>query len=618
MQPTSTDPFSISGLASSAWQDFRKTCHALIVFDLLVKFLEAWLLIPGIALVLSAALSRAGHVAVSNLDVLGFLLSPTGLLYAAFFGVVTVALVLLEQSGIMVISALMNSPASPVRKPNFFFLLTKLLQVVQLSAWILALLTLALAPFLLLAWLTYQALLSQHDINYYLAERPPAFWIAGSLGGVLLFGALAAAATVAVRWIFALPILLFENVSARTALRVSAERVRGAGWRIGILLFGWLLASLVLGLVLAGSFRYFAATVLRNAGEHPVILILGLLCAQGVLLALSTFVMAVGQGLLTRRLYLLRGGQAGLSPVAENEMVSSTDRLPSPWLPRLIYLPLLLPLLAPVLIWRDLSHFLSERPPVQITAHRGHSRAAPENTLSAVRKAIDSKADFAEIDVQLTADGVVVLLHDRDLKRVGGVPLRIDEIDFADARKLDVGGWFGPAFVGERVPTLAEVIDLSRGRIKLNIEMKFYGPDRRLAQEVARLVREKNFESECLVTSFEYDAVLESKRQDSRIRMGLIVANALGDVSRLDVDALSVRADWLTDAALRSAHHAGKEVHVWTVNDPGQMTRFMKRGVDNILTDDPDLAIHTREEWTQLTNPERLVLASQLLLGLDP
>jgi glycerophosphoryl diester phosphodiesterase len=290
----------------------------------------------------------------------------------------------------------------------------------------------------------------------------------------------------------------------------------------------------------------------------------------------------------------------------------------SPWPGRLAYLCVGLVLLGPLVLWAELPRRVADRPLVRVTAHRGHSLAAPENTLSAVRKAIESGADYAEVDVQQTADGVVVLLHDRDLKRVAGVPRGIGELPYAEVRKLDVGEWFDPSFAGERVPTLDEVIDLSRGRIKLNLELKFHGPDRRLARDVARLIREGDFESDCLVTSFDYDALLAVKRDNPRLRTGLIVAHALGDVSRVEVEVLSVRAEGLSDEVLRQAHRLGKEVHVWTVNDARQMARMTKRGVDNLITDDPDLAIRVRDEWASLTGAERLVLASRLLLGLDP
>jgi glycerophosphoryl diester phosphodiesterase len=181
-----------------------------------------------------------------------------------------------------------------------------------------------------------------------------------------------------------------------------------------------------------------------------------------------------------------------------------------------------------------------------------------------------------------------------------------------------VGSWFDPAFAGERVPTLAEAIDLSRGRIKLNIELKLFGPDQGLTRAVADLVDREKFESDCLVTSFDLDALDQTKRISPRLRTGLIVAHAIGDVSRVEVDVLNVRADHLSDELLRNAHRRAREVHVWTVNDPREMTRQIKRGVDNILTSDPDVLIRVRDEWASLTGVERLLLSSRLLLGLDP
>lgn len=619
------EPLTVSALAGSVWRDFRRAWGGLVVFEALFKLLEAWLFVPAVALALSAVLSRAGHVAVSNRDVLDFMLSPPGLLYAALFSTVSVALLLFEQAGIMVLVA----PAGSVEHLSFKWMLlaalVKTLRVLKLGAVKVALLALTSAPFVLLAVLTYGLFLSRHDIYFYLKVRPPAYWLAAVIGVVLLLAALAAGILLYVRWAFALPILLFEEEPARAALRASRGRVRGAGWRIGSILLGWQIGALLLGIVLEAVFRLFASAVLEGAGERPIALIALLLVAQGGLLAALSFVTVVGLALLTRRLYLVRSERPGPSrpdgpaapPVVEGPASPRARRLGSLSL-ALACLGLAGITLAPLALWAELPRHLEGPPPVRVTAHRGHSRAAPENTLGAIQKAIDSGADYAEVDVQRTADGVVVLLHDRDLKRVAGIPRRIGELSFREVREMDVGSHFGPTFAGERVPTLADVIRLSRGRIRLNIELKYHGPDRKLAREVGRLVREQGFESECLLTSFNYNALLELKRHDPRLRRGLIVAHALGDVSRLEVEALSVRADWLSDELLRSAHRAGQEVHVWTVNDARQMTRLAKRGVDNIITSDPDAMIRARGEWASLTGAERLLLASRLLLGLDP
>jgi glycerophosphoryl diester phosphodiesterase len=384
-----------AALARSVWHDFRHARHALFVYDILFKLAEAWLLVPAVAVVLAAILARAGHVAVSNQDILDFLLTPFGLLYAALFSAVAVALLLLEQAGGMVLVALRGAVERPSFKQSLRAAFRKVLGIVLLGAIKAALLALALAPFVLLAVLTYNIFLSEHDIYFYLKDRPPVFWLAAGIGALLLCAALAVAMLLYVRWAFALPILLFENQSPRAALRASRERVRGVGWRVGFLLLGWLLGVLLLGVALEAGFRLFAAAVLDNAGERPVALILLLLVALTGLLATLSFVLVVGLGLVTRRLYLLRSEQLGLIRSDGGETGPGLEKPASPWNRRLAWLSLPLFLLAPLALWVVLSRSLTDRPRVQVTAHRGHARAAPENTLSAMRKAIESGADYA-------------------------------------------------------------------------------------------------------------------------------------------------------------------------------------------------------------------------------
>jgi len=343
-----------------------------------------------------------------------------------------------------------------------------------------------------------------------------------------------------------------------------------------------------------------------------------LLIVRGVVCASLAVLAVLGQALLTRQLYQSQNESLGLIPASQSSS-EWEERAAVPTRRRWrAYLALAILLCAPIAVWTSVSRQLVIHPTVQVTAHRGHARAAPENTLSAIHAAIHSGADFAEIDVQLTSDGEVVVLHDRDLKRVAGDARRIDELTLADLQQLDVGRWFGPSFVGERAPLLAEVIDLSRGRIRLNIEMKVNGSDEELARKVGQIIGEKRFEEDCIVTSFNHNALLEIRRMNSGIRTGVIIAAAVGDVTRLEGEVLSIRADWLTESILRQAHRRGQEVHVWTVNDERQMSRLMLRGVDNILTSDPDLLIHVRSKWANLSDTDSLILASRLFLGLDP
>jgi glycerophosphoryl diester phosphodiesterase len=251
---------------------------------------------------------------------------------------------------------------------------------------------------------------------------------------------------------------------------------------------------------------------------------------------------------------------------------------------------------------------------VEITAHRGSSRRAPENTLSAVRAAIEDGADYAEIDVQETADGVVVVLHDSDLMRMTGVNQKIWEIEFAALRKLDVGSWFSEEFKGEKVPTLDEVIALAGDAIKLNIELKFNGHDEELVERTLAIIRDKDFESRSVVTTLDRQGALEAKRQNPASKVGYILYQVVGDISNLDVDFFSVNRNLVRGDFIASMHAREKDVHVWTVNTREDLSRMIDLGVDNIITDEPALLAALLEERANLTELERFLLKARALL----
>jgi hypothetical protein len=146
-----------------AWHDFVVARRELIVYEVLFKLVEAWLLVPAVALVLAVVLSRAGHVAVTNRDILGFSLPPFGLVYAALSGTVTVALVLLERAGILVVVEQGGRARRPTIKEVLRAVCFKVWRVIHLSALVLVLLPGTLLPFALLAVVTYPMPLARDE-----------------------------------------------------------------------------------------------------------------------------------------------------------------------------------------------------------------------------------------------------------------------------------------------------------------------------------------------------------------------------------------------------------------------------------------------------------------------
>lgn len=249
----------------------------------------------------------------------------------------------------------------------------------------------------------------------------------------------------------------------------------------------------------------------------------------------------------------------------------------------------------------------------QITAHRGSSRSAPENTLAALRAAEEELADYAEIDVQMTADGVVVLGHDASLRRVAGIDRSIGSMDWEELSRLDVGSWFSPAYGGERIPTLAEVLEYSLGRLRLNIEMKDAGAASTLPEQVVELIRAYGYEEQCVITSTNLGYLARVKELAPELKTGYVIAAAYGDYYSMDaVDFISIRHTFVNPALVEKLHGQGKEVHVWTVNNRTDMERLRVLGVDNLITDDPILA---REIIYQEEAAENLMEYLRAVLG---
>ena len=126
---------------------------------------------------------------------------------------------------------------------------------------------------------------------------------------------------------------------------------------------------------------------------------------------------------------------------------------------------------------------------VQLTAHRGASTSAPENTMPAMEAAVDQMADFAELDVQETRDGALVLFHDSTLERIDGTRRTIRSLSWDELQQVDAGGWYSEQYSGTRIPKLEDVIEYVRGRMMLNIEIKYAGASSDLPEKVVDCIR---------------------------------------------------------------------------------------------------------------------------------
>jgi glycerophosphoryl diester phosphodiesterase len=202
--------------------------------------------------------------------------------------------------------------------------------------------------------------------------------------------------------------------------------------------------------------------------------------------------------------------------------------------------------------------------------------------------------------------------------RMGGDPRKVKDLTLAQIQAIDIGQRRGAAHAGERVPTLAEVIDYARGKFRINIELKYNVPDKGLAPAVIALVQRMEFLDDIVITSLDHAALrqVESIRPD--IDTGLIVTAAVGNVTKTDTDFVSLNAARATASLVDQARAAGKQVHVWTVNTPEAMLRMIERDVDNIITDDPATLVRVMRDRNQLSPQEQVGVRLRVLFTESP
>lgn len=230
---------------------------------------------------------------------------------------------------------------------------------------------------------------------------------------------------------------------------------------------------------------------------------------------------------------------------------------------------------------------------MQITSHRGYSDEAPENTIPSLELAIESLADYAEIDIRQTKDKEIVLMHDSNVYRTTGVNNYVTYMTYEQIYKLDAGARFKRKYAGTHVPTLREVMELCKGKIKLNIEVKRSKNDVNFIEQLYELIEEMNMEEQCIFSSTDYNYLKQIKGCSQKLRTGYIIPAAYGNYFDDDnIDFFSVNSAFLNLSSVNKAHSYGKGIHAWTINSQIELNRMKRIGIDSVITDKP---IYARE-----------------------
>jgi len=248
-------------------------------------------------------------------------------------------------------------------------------------------------------------------------------------------------------------------------------------------------------------------------------------------------------------------------------------------------------------------NLLYELPQPVIFAHRGSSAYAPENTLAAFRKAAEQGADAIELDVKLSLDGEVMVMHDPTVDRTTDGKGAVNSLSLADLKTLDAGSHFDIEFMGEPVPTLDEVLEEVGRQLFINIELTNYtSPRDELPDKALELVMKHDLLDRVLFSSFHPMNLYRIRRLNPDALVALLALPgkagrlARGWVGRLfSPKILHPNVDDVGGELLRRKKARSRRVHVWTVNDLQDIRRLADAGANGIITDDPCLALKVRE-----------------------
>ncbi|WP_273326978.1 glycerophosphodiester phosphodiesterase [Vallitalea guaymasensis] len=578
---------TISSKYKNIFNSFRKYFWTFIKYQIVAKILIAIVLIPIFKELFKLILKSKGINILFNGVILKFLLSPQGFLSGILIIIFATLVLLIEYGGLVIISYEASIDKQPTSLFNVLKICVKRFKnLIGFGGFLILVYVIIIFPWLDMGYHT--SLLTSLKIPSFVKayiNRNQFLYMTMKLGTVILF-------FFSISWVFTMEIIMLENKSALQAMKKSFYLVKD---NFKTVIKHLSITVLLIVIISVGIFGSIAISfpILSHNDSVTNVIINGLFIFIGVLLYLVSFLIIPYVIHHFTYLYIsINDSPLEVFPLSKRTKLSLIDKIFNN--KKTVKLMLLLSFCLVLFFTKYvLADFENTHYKVGVTAHRGSSKEAPENTLAAIREAVKNKADFVEIDVQETKDGKVVLFHDKNLKRITGLDKNLYDANYSEIKKLDAGSWFSSDFKGEKIPTLQEVIDYSKGRIRLNIELKQRKKRKGLVGKVVDIIKKNNIVKSCVVTSLDYDLLQKVELLDSNIKTGYIMFFAIGDINSIKgVDFYSIEESYIDENFVVKAHLMNRDVHVWTVNDSEKMMEFIEMGVDNIITDYDELLIN--------------------------
>lgn len=576
-------------LAKNTYYNAKYNFKAVICFEMCYKILVSFLFVPINYLIVNKFMKVEGIFSLTNKELVKFATTPMGIFSSILLMLLAFFVIFIEVSVLTYVAHKSHKREKVNLIDGIFNSFSIVPKTLGFSIIPLFLITVIIGPLIGVGFCS--SLIRKLTIPPFVTLELSKTMLGKAAYGIFII----ILAILLFRWVLAIPELVIENKSAKECLRNSKLFYKRNKLTLFVYTTIWAVINSIIYEVLEEAFMLqeilFGALLGSNTSNFLIAGGMTLLIFYIIHILIAIVMMPIFISFLVELFYKIRNEK-----VSERNF-STNDDYNRNFLYKIskaiggTYLQISIVLFVIFIGIRGVDVIFNKTIPIdtQITAHRGSTLNAPENSLSSIREAINEGADFAEIDVQTTKDDVPVLFHDSTLKRISGINNEIKNLLYEEVSEIDNGLYVGPEFANEKIPSLESVLKEAKGKIKLNIELKPMKENDDIAIKTIDLIKKYNMEDEVVLTSIDYNCLMEAKSYDPMIKYGYIIAMSVGEVENIDVDFISIESSLVKPELITKIHNMNKEIHVWTVNNKETAEDMIALGVDNIITDNVPL-----------------------------
>ncbi len=564
---------------------FKRNWKTILDFEIMFKLIFFVVFVPIFYGLVKFSQYQSGYLYVTSRNLIGYLTHPLTVVCILIIYFMIVLSTLYDIAGISYI----YNRASNGYRVNFIstvvFAYKGLLKLLKPKNALVFFYSVLLLP--LIGFGSYSLLLNTFDINKYIEVIIPN--IALTIFGL---GFLALLFLVLIKYIFVYNIILFDEADGIKAFRLSRIRMKNNNIKNTLTILMIYIVNYVILYLIGSTIIFLVTIVLRLFNDANLAYVIAL----GFSLTFITILVVLSLLFLTPVVYFFFNTMYYIEKDNYYEIVNVTNFYKEPndlFIKITRMLNIAVPIFSAIFIGVYVAVVATNNVVVNIDnvtvqAHRGSSLDYPENSMAAFEAAVQETAEYIELDIQQTKDGVLYVMHDRSLKRTTGLDKYSYEVTWDEIKDLSISNI--EEFKDQRIPLFSEAIKFAKdNNILLNVELKPTGYEKDFEKSVIDTLEEYNYLNKCVVTSQNYNTVRNLKLYNKECKTAYVTT--LIDYNQLKyADVISIRYNYINADLVAKAHQDKKQVYAWTCNSAAIIDKMISLGVDSIITDNVVLA----------------------------